>query len=118
MPERNRNDLAIPDYEHLPMGTLQHRVRSLSEEQMRELIGYEEAHGKRTPVLEMLEQRLTQLTEGARPSPGSQENRPETPPAPQGGSSVSGGGVSPPTSAPPHGVPAQPARPKGDDPKP
>ncbi|GAB3212767.1 hypothetical protein ACQEU5_23260 [Marinactinospora thermotolerans] len=114
MAEVNRTDLVIPDYEHLPLGTLQHRVRSLTQEQMRDLIAYEEAHGARTPVLEMLRQRLSSLEEGAVPSQGDQQNLPEAPPAPSGGSAVGEASDRPPAAAPPHGVPAQPARPKGD----
>lgn len=114
MPQVRREDLVIPDYEHLPSGTLQHRIRALSEEQLRELIAYEEAHAQRTPVLEMLHQRLRGLQEGAQPSTGSQETIPEAPPAASGGSPVSEGSQSPPRNPPPSGVPAQPARPKGD----
>ena len=69
MPQLRRDDLVIPDYEHLPLGTLQHRIRALSQEQLRDLIAYEEAHARRVPVLEVMQQRLKSLEEGAQPSP-------------------------------------------------
>ncbi len=65
MPQLRRDDLVIPDYEHLPLGTLQHRIRALSQEQLRDLIAYEEAHARRVPVLEVMQQRLKSLEEGA-----------------------------------------------------
>lgn len=116
MPQLRRDDLVIPDYEHLPLGTLQHRIRALSQEQLRDLIAYEEAHARRVPVLEVMQQRLKSLEEGAQPSTGDQTFTPEAPPAPRGGSPVSEAGQSPPSSPPPHGDPAQPGRPKGDRP--
>ncbi|MDA8369770.1 MAG: hypothetical protein M0026_07845 [Nocardiopsaceae bacterium] len=104
----------IPGYEGLPIGTLQHRIRSLDKDGMRELIGYEESHGRRTGVLELLENRLRQLEEGAEPSGGTQDRHPETPPQPSAGSPVGPDTAAPQSSPPPHGVPAQPGRPKGD----
>ncbi|MEY9211345.1 hypothetical protein NI17_010825 [Thermobifida halotolerans] len=114
MPRVHRSDLVLPDYENLPLGTLQHRIRSLSEEQLRELVAYEEAHAQRTPVLELLNQRIRSLQEGGRPSSGDQSATPETAPPASGGSPVGEASQSPSSNPPPHGVPAQPARPKGD----
>ncbi|MUL40476.1 hypothetical protein FZ103_04660 [Streptomonospora sp. PA3] len=111
-----RNAPPIEGYEGLPVGTLQHRVRALTQEQMRELIDYESAHANRPNVLEILNGRLRELENGAEPSGGDQSFQPETPQAPRGGSEVSPGGQGPEGNAPPHGVPAQPAKPKGDNP--
>ncbi|WP_017569802.1 hypothetical protein [Nocardiopsis halotolerans] len=104
----------IEGYEGLPIGTLQHRVRSLDAEQMRQLIGYEERHANRVGVLEILENRLHELEEGAQPSEGSQDFQPERPGPPTGGSPVSTDTAAPASSPPPQGVPNQPAKPKGD----
>lgn len=108
------NNPAIQDYEHLPLGTLRHRVRALTQEQMRSLIAYEEAHANRTPVLEMLRQRLKALESGAEPSPGEQVRHPEAAPRPTGGSPVGEASQGPPRNPPPSGVPAQPGKPKGN----
>ncbi|QBI54513.1 hypothetical protein [Streptomonospora litoralis] len=104
----------IPGYEGLPIGTLQHRVRALTLEQMRDLIDYESGHADRTNVLAILRSRLDELENGAEPSGGDQTFHPETPEAPRGGSDVSSRGQAPHGNPPPHGVPAQPAEPKGD----
>ncbi|GAA4901811.1 hypothetical protein [Streptomonospora salina] len=95
-----RNAPPIEGYEGLPVGTLQHRVRALTEEQMRDLIAYEREHADRPNVLEILTSRLTELENGAEPTEGDQSFHPETPEAPQGGSDVSPRGQGP--------------RPKGD----
>ncbi|MFD0774551.1 hypothetical protein ACFQZ2_11500 [Streptomonospora algeriensis] len=111
-----RNAPPIEGYEGLPIGSIQHRVRALTQEQMRELIAYEEQHADRPNVLEILTSRLTELENGAEPTEGDQRFQPETPQAPAGGSRVSTGGQAPVGNPPPHGVPSQPAKPKGDNP--
>jgi len=103
-------DLPLPDYDHLPVGTLPTRITGLSEADVSQLVTYEKAHGNRLPVLQVLEQRLQALRNGAEPG-GSQ-----TPPTPevQGGagtpqpSSVPG----PPVNPPSHGDPTNPAQPR------
>lgn len=114
MSSPNRAELPLPDYDHLPVGTLHHRIRSLTSEQIQQLVEYENQHAQRTPVLEMMQERLDQLAAGAEPSEGSQEFRPEQPPAPAKGSPVSPDSAAPPAGAPPHGIPDQPGKPKGD----
>lgn len=103
----------IADYEGLPIGTLQHRIRSLDEEQMRELIAYEESHADRTGVLELLTNRFRQLEEGAEPSEGDQSFQPETPGPPRGGSQAGADTTAPLGNPMTHGPPDQPTRPKG-----
>lgn len=83
-------DLPLPNYDHLPLGSLQHRIRTLDEPGLTTLRDYERAHGARTPVLQVLEQRLTELREGAEPSGGSPRGeQPEAPGPSRGGSPVS-----------------------------
>lgn len=103
----------IADYEGLPIGTLQHRIRSLDEEQMRELIAYEESHADRTGVLEFLKNRLRQLEEGAEPSEGDQSFQPETPGPPRGGSPASADTTAPTSDSMTHSQHDQPTMPKG-----
>jgi hypothetical protein len=84
----NRAELPIPDYDHLPEGALAHRIRSLPAESLRRLLDYEQAHGNRLPVVQLLEQRMHALQSGqAMPSPGDPGARqPEHAPPPDGGS--------------------------------
>jgi len=94
------NEPAIPGYEGLPIGTLQHRIRALPQQRLRGLIDYESSHADRPQVLQILNSRLNELENGAEPTGGDQDFHPETPQAPQGGSAVSPRGQGP--------------RPKGD----
>ncbi|CAL9375991.1 hypothetical protein SUDANB121_00966 [Nocardiopsis dassonvillei] len=110
---QHRNAPPIEGYEGMPVGTLQHRIRSLDAEQVRELIGYEEEHAHRTAVLELLRHRLQSLEDGAEPSSGSQDFQPERPGPPSGGSPVGTDTQAPVTNPPPHGVPSQPTKPRG-----
>jgi hypothetical protein len=85
-----RSELPIPDYDHLPEGSLVHRVRALDEGDLRRLLDHEREHGNRTPVVTMLEQRLDALRSGAAvPSSGDPAAaQPERAPAAQGGSAA------------------------------
>lgn len=67
----------IPEYDDLPLGTLQHRIRALDADELGSVIEYERQHANRTPVLQLLQARLDALHDGAEPSRGSQENVPE-----------------------------------------
>ncbi|WP_277207946.1 hypothetical protein [Isoptericola croceus] len=72
----DRDDLPLPDYDHLPVGTLAHRVRQLDADGLEKVLAYERAHGQRQPVLTVLEQRLEELRDGAQPSGGNPDAAP------------------------------------------
>ena len=104
-------DLPLPDYDHLPLGTLPTRINGLDEEAVSQLLEYERAHGDRLPIVQVLEHSLDALRNGAVPS------GPENPDTPEKTSSSSGSPVSPETSGPPvnppsQGVPTNPAQPR------
>jgi hypothetical protein len=108
-----RDELPLPDYDHLPTGSLLHRIRSLDEPRLRVLQAYETEHGNRTPVLEVIEARLGQLAAGGRPSEGDPTApAPELAPAPSGGGPVSPATAGPPMNPPSQGVPTNPAQPR------
>ncbi|MGW2386870.1 hypothetical protein [Streptomyces sp. NPDC001658] len=116
MADSGRGTLPLPDYDHLPLGGLESRVRSLAAEEVEELLAYERTHADRMPVTELLTSRLEQLEAGAEPTSGDPGAlRPE-----QGegrgrtGSSVSPATSPQPFSPPPHGTPDQRGKPKGD----
>ncbi|WP_406728863.1 hypothetical protein WJ438_35755 [Streptomyces sp. GD-15H] len=114
MADPARETLPLPDYDHLPIGSLESRVRALSADEVEELLAYERSHGGRLPVTELLTARLEQLHAGAEPTSGDPEAlRPEQ------GAGRTGSPVSPatspqPFSPPPHGTPDQRGKPKGD----
>lgn len=108
-----REDLPIPDYDHLPVTGLGHRIRSLGEGDLRALLTYERAHGDRLPVVQVLEVRLDELAGGATPSGGDATATPvEQAAAPSGAGPVSPATTGPVQNPPSHGVPTNPAQPR------
>lgn len=107
--------LPLPDYDHLPIGSLESRVRALTADEVEEVLAYERAHADRLPVTELLTARLDQLRSGAEPTSGDPGAvRPEGPGRPNAGSPVSPATSPQPHSPPPHGTPDQRGRPKAD----
>lgn len=108
-----REDLPLPDYDQLPLGSLEHRVRTLDAAGVTTLLEYEQAHGRRQPAITVLEQRLAALREGAEPSGGSPTGeQPESAPPPTGKSQASPETTGPPVNPPSQGDPTNPAQPK------
>ena len=105
------DELPLPDYDHLPTGTLPTRISGLSEAELTQVLDYERAHGNRLPVVQILEHRLSALQAGAEPS------GPTVPDTPEVSQSQQGSRVTPATSGPPinppsHGDPTNPAQPR------
>ncbi|WP_324277160.1 hypothetical protein [Blastococcus brunescens] len=67
MPER---DLPLKDYDHLPVGSLASRIRTLGSEDLETLLAYERSHANRIQVVSAMEHRLSGLADGAQPSGG------------------------------------------------
>jgi hypothetical protein len=108
-----REELPLPDYDHLPLASLQHRIRSLPAEQLQVVADYEQQHGHRAPVLTVIQARLEQLREGAEPSGGSPTGlQPEAAPAAQGSTGVSPETSGPKMNPPSQGVPSNPTQPR------
>jgi hypothetical protein len=105
----DRTELPIPDYDHLPAGSLAHRIRSLPAPDLRRLLDHEQQHGNRLAVVQLLTWRLHDLESGqAMPSPGDPAaEQPEHAPPPKSGS-AGNPAVSPANNQPlRHGVAAQ-----------
>ncbi|MFF7871381.1 hypothetical protein ACFZCT_33745 [Streptomyces qaidamensis] len=115
MADSARSTLPLPDYDQLPIGGLESRVRSLSADEVEQLLAYERSHADRLPVTQLLGSRLDELHGGAEPSSGDPNAvRPEAGPGGRGGSPVSPATSPQPHSHLPHGTPDQPGRPKAD----
>jgi hypothetical protein len=107
-----RDDLPLPDYDHLPVGSLTSRIRSLGAEDLTTLLGYERAHANRIQVVTVMQSRLSGLENGARPSGGDPAAAgADTPPSAAGGSKASETTSGPPVNPPSHGDPTNPAQP-------
>ncbi|WP_298179192.1 hypothetical protein [Saccharomonospora sp.] len=114
MSTQRRDELPLADYDHLPVTALRDRIRSLTSEQLEQLLTYEREHADRLPVVMAMRTRLEELEQGATPTSGQHDIRPEQPGGTRHGSAVSGGVTSGSVTSPPHGVPAQSGQPKGD----
>lgn len=86
----DRTQLPLPDYDHLPVGTLEHRIRTLDADGLTTVLEYERTHADRLPVVQLLEQRLGAIRSGqAEPSGGDPAApQPEQAPSPSGGEST------------------------------
>ncbi|SFT46984.1 hypothetical protein SAMN04487904_102314 [Actinopolyspora lacussalsi subsp. righensis] len=80
--------LPIPDYDEMPLSTLGHRIRSLTEDELNTLLEYERTHAARVPVIEQLTGRLNELRQGAEPTPGPEEEPSDVPGHSRSGSEV------------------------------
>ena len=65
------DELPLPDYDHMTLGSLRGRLRSLTVEQLIAVRDYEKLHADRLPVITLLENRIAKLALGEdEPSPG------------------------------------------------
>ncbi|CAL9281457.1 MULTISPECIES: hypothetical protein [unclassified Streptomyces] len=111
----DRGALPLPDYDQLPVGTLESRIRSLQPDELDRLLRYEEEHAGRPQVVQLLTSRKRQLDAGAEPTGGDPTAfRPEQAGHATGGSPVSPATSPQPHSPPPHGTPDQRGKPKGN----
>ena len=112
-PVPHHDQLPLPDYDHLPVGSLEGRIRTLDLAGVESVLAYEKAHGDRLSVVLVLERRLEQLRDGASPSGGDPTAvAPEAEHAPPGGSKVSPQTEGPAMNPPSHGDPTNPAQPR------
>lgn len=108
------SSLPLPDYDHLPVSAVGQRIRTLTADQLGELLAYERAHANRPAVTQLMRTRQEELERGATPSGGGQQPGPDYPDPPSGGPAAGPQTAGPPSFPPPHGAPDQPARPKAD----
>lgn len=101
------SELPLPGWDELPLGTLEHRIRSLDAAGLRTLRTHEEGHAARPVVLRVLQERLDQLASGAEPSPGGDAPPSDSPSEGRSGSPVTSATAAPPRHGPPHGSPHQ-----------
>jgi hypothetical protein len=108
------DSLPLPDYDHLNVGGLASRIRTLDAAGLGRLLDYERAHAHRPQVIQIMEHRLAELRSGAQPSGGdpAADVVPEAPEHPAGGSKVSEATTGPAMNPPSHGDPSNPAQPR------
>ena len=105
------DQLPLPDYDHLPVGGLISRIRTLDATGLQTLLDYERAHADRLQVVTAMQNRLTSLHEGAQPSGGDPAAAAaDDPVAASAGSKVSEATTGPKINPPSQGDPTNPAR--------
>ncbi len=83
-------DLPLPDFDHLTLGSLRGRMRSLDLPQLVQIRDYEKAHADRLPIVTMLDNRIAKLAnDPTAPLSGGGTDGAETAAAAKGGSKVS-----------------------------
>jgi hypothetical protein len=108
-----RDDLPLPDYDHLQVGSLTSRIRTLGQGDLQTLLSYERSHANRIQVVAAMENRMTSLKAGAQPSGGNPSApAPEAAPSPSGSSKGSEATAGPPVNPPAHGDPSNPSQPR------
>lgn len=73
--ELDHEELPLPDFDHLTLGSLRGRLRRLSLAELVQLRDYELAHAHRLPIVTMLENRIAKLTAEQEPGDPSQHPR-------------------------------------------
>ncbi len=108
------DDLPLADYDHMTLGSLRGRLRSLSLPQLGQVRAYEKAHADRLPVVTMLDNRIAKLTSDITAEPTGNVDAPDLAAAPSaaGGSKVQPATGGPALSPPPAGVPGNPSQPR------
>jgi hypothetical protein len=108
------DQLPLPDYDHLPVGGLASRIRTLDEAGVQTLLDYEQAHGNRLQVVQIMRNRLSSLQSGAQPSDGdpAADFTSEAAEPAAGGSKVSEATTGPQINPPSQGDPTNPRQPR------
>jgi hypothetical protein len=60
----DHSELPLPDYDHMTLGSLRGRLRSLDMQQLVQLRDYEKSKADRLPVVTMLDNRIAKLSSG------------------------------------------------------
>jgi hypothetical protein len=63
-PITDHDELPLPDYDHMTLGTLRGRLRSLDMQQLVQLRDYEKSKADRLPVITLLDNRIAKLANG------------------------------------------------------
>jgi hypothetical protein len=109
----DRSSLPLPDYDHLPLGSLISRIRSLATGDLDRVLEYEREHADRLPVIEALQARRGELDAGAELTHGSASGIvPEAAPPPANPRSVDQTTQPPSINPPSHGDPTNPGQPR------
>ena len=83
-------DLPLADYDHMTLGALRGRMRSLTVDQLVQVRQYEKAHGDRLPIVTMLDNRIAKLATDAAATPSAGGGAPVVQPTPDAAGKADG----------------------------
>jgi hypothetical protein len=108
----DHDELPLPDFDHMTLGQLRGRLRSLDLVSLVQLRDYEEAHANRLPIVVMLNNRISKVQESGAdtgaPQTSSAGASKDTPTESRVTSATAGPPINPPTG----GDPTNPAQPR------
>ncbi|MBC7680126.1 MAG: hypothetical protein H7233_14225, partial [Pseudorhodobacter sp.] len=88
--ETAHEDLPLADYDHMTLGALRGRMRSLTVDQLVQVRQYEKAHGDRLPIVTMLDNRVAKLATDAAATPSAGGGAPVVHPTPDAVGKIDG----------------------------
>ncbi|GAC1445180.1 MAG: hypothetical protein NVSMB55_24810 [Mycobacteriales bacterium] len=94
------SDLPLADYDHMTLGSLRGRLRSLDMQQLVQLRDYEKSKADRLPVVTMLDNRIAKLSNGQSMPSGAATPEPSAPKPPKKVGATAAGNTD---NSPPHG---------------
>jgi hypothetical protein len=109
------DELPLPDYDHLTLGSLRGRMRSLDLPQLIQIRDYEKAHADRLPIVTMLDNRIAKLANDPTAPLSDAPPTADVPAKPKpsrSGSKVTPATGGPAQNPPSQGVPTNPAQPR------
>jgi len=104
--------LPLPDYDHMTLGSLRGRLRSLTVEELVQVRDYEKAHASRLPVVTMLDNRIAKLASDATASPSGGDPAAVAAPEKARPRAKGGSKVTPASAGGAPNPPANPAQPR------
>ena len=111
-PFRSHDDLPLPEFDHMTLGSLRGRLRRLDGVSLVQLLDYEQAHAARLPIISMLQNRLRRVIEDGEPPAPHRRRRPPTC-RPRRRRWPSRRRRPPPQNPPSQGDPTNPTQPRG-----
>ena len=111
------DQLPLPDYDHMTLGSLRGRMRSLDLPQLVQVRDYEKAHADRLPIVTMLDNRIAKLAADptaplSGSAPADAAGAPDRPRPAGGGSRVQPATTGPKQNPPSQGDPTNPSQPR------
>ena len=108
----DHDELPLPDFDHMTLGQLRGRLRTLDLVSLVQLREYEESHANRIQIVAMLNNRIAKVQVAGSDSGSPQNSSAGATKSTPTGSRVTPATAGPPVNPPSHGDPTNPAQPR------